>query len=203
MSQPVTPNSVLSDWLKSEPFLKMQRDTPMHAALVAALFQRCENLQGLLQGVTRPFSDDWIRKLGALSEEMTEIVTWLGPRVEPSEQDIAKAKEDALQWTLASGATPAQALSTVGIVETMRKRKRGAPISHGSRQLAVRYVDGKIRRPSLNLPMFTRRNCPCGERLHTLKCQERIRQQFIALQDLFQKLRINWPLPAQSRTVKP
>lgn len=202
MSQPVTPNSVLSDWLKSEPFLKMQRETPTHAALVAALFQRCEDFQGLLQGATRPFSDDWIRKVGALSEETTEIISWLGPRVEPSEQDVAKAKEDALQWTLASGATSAQALTTVGIVGTMGKRGRGAPISHKSRQLAVRYVDEKIRRPSLNLPMFTRLNCSCGER-HTLKCQERIRQQVIALQELFQKLRINWPLPALSRTVKP
>jgi hypothetical protein len=158
----------------------MQQASPVHAALVRALLKTCEKLWQLVYE-KEPLTDEWIQRLSSIPDELAEIANWLGQPAKLERENAEAAAAEALRWALSSGATAPQALMVAESAKRARKRRPGRSVSHVSRQLAVRYLDEKTKRPKLNLPTFTRQCCQCGENEHGLKCQERIRQQVIAL----------------------
>jgi hypothetical protein len=181
--------------LQTEWFFRLQKEEPITAALCQLLAVQVETLRDALSGAP-PVTQHHTDALGNAVKSIREIVGWIGTgsehRPEPT-GDREKSKSEWMKWCLDSGGSTAQAVQVSKLFDKSRKGKPGrhpAP----SRELAIRYIQQKLKTPALSLPTFTKQNCPCKGDKHDLPCEEVIRQQVLALKKIFAKHDLTWPL---------
>jgi hypothetical protein len=184
------PALVQTDW-----FLKLKNEEPIAAALCEMLASEMDAFMRAVPGAS-PTKQNLVDALAAFSKSIREIVSWLAATSEQSPEastDNSESKAAWMKWCLDSGGSTVQA---VEVGKAFDETLKGKPGRHPapSRGLAIRYIEQKLKTPALNLPTFTRGNCPCGKERHDGSCAEVIRQQVIALKRVFAKHGLTWPL---------
>jgi hypothetical protein len=181
--------------LQTEWFFRLQEEEPITAALCQLLAVQVEALKDALSGAP-PVTQHHTDALDNVVKSIREIAGWIGAGSEhhlgPT-GEREKSKSEWMKWCLDSGGSTLQA---VKVGELFDKSRKGKPGRHPapSRGLAIRYTQQKLKTPALNLPTFTKQNCPCKKEKHDLSCEEVIRQQVLALKKTFAKHGVTWPV---------
>ncbi|HEY6351146.1 MAG TPA: hypothetical protein VI636_17215 [Candidatus Angelobacter sp.] len=182
--------------LQAEWFFSLQKEEPITAALCQLLALQVGALKDAFSGAP-PVTQHHTDALGKVVKSIREIVSWLGPAPAQEHPKSATEREkEKSEWMKQCLDWGGSTLQAVQVGEAFDRSLKGRPGRHPavSRRLAVQYIEQKLKTPALNLPTFTKQNCPCRKEKHDLPCEERIRQQIIALKRIFARHGLTWPL---------